>query len=494
MKRISFQYGLLLIAAVILRCVGLSSKSFGGDEYATVMMLQKDLWFILRGDFSVIGYFQPQGYYVLMMLWQYLFGSSDIALRSFSVSVSCVGLYFVYRLAKDFINEQKIAFIFMALLAFHPLAFMVAQLAMLYSLFFTLSVIHWYCFLRLEREGTLSNMALMILSSVLLLYTHYFGVLQVGMLGLFYLFRQPRRALLICLLIGLMFLPQASILYNHYQHVVTLDHPGSTAGVGYLLRLLRNGFGMALGESISPTNGLVGLYLLALSVITFIVFKHLKSLSQQTLFWEPLVYIAVILTAISYLQVSKPIYTVILLVPFCLILTIGLQNVKTQALRLFVFGGLISVQLIANYYWICGNKDQVHNAGYLIPYREIIEEYDRRVQRPEPILFYPPWVIQAYTRYSKKLERELIALDYTSYDRDLRDYLKENDTQAISFFSEYVTEKSRQSILEELQKKFTLMKKSEYLPNEHLAQYLRGQGRKKYSAFVVYQFSRKPSF
>ncbi|MBU0705538.1 MAG: glycosyltransferase family 39 protein, partial [Chloroflexi bacterium] len=168
-------YSLLLITlllAAVLRFYHLDVQSFWNDEGNSARIAERTLDLIVEG---AAGDIHPPGYYLLLHYWRATFGSSEFALRSFSVACGLMLVALTYLLGRRFFGE--ITGLMAAFLgAISPFAVYYSQEARMYALLGALSAASAYSLLHLlQKPGFFRKTWFLayVLTSAAGLYTHY---------------------------------------------------------------------------------------------------------------------------------------------------------------------------------------------------------------------------------------------------------------------------------------------------------------------------------
>lgn len=151
-------------------------QSFWRDEAFTALMIRSSFWDILK---ITSRDFNPPLYYYLIKVWSNLFGTSELALRNFSVICFLIGLYILYKISREIFSLGKFAtFILITLYLTSPNIFYLAFEARMYGLFSMLTLLliyYWY-----KRK----SIYFMITTSLILL-THYYSIFVISTIFLF---------------------------------------------------------------------------------------------------------------------------------------------------------------------------------------------------------------------------------------------------------------------------------------------------------------------
>jgi 4-amino-4-deoxy-L-arabinose transferase-like glycosyltransferase len=232
---------LVLLLALVLRLVNLN-QSLWLDEAVQAITAKESFSYIFQ---EILGDFHPPLYHFLMHFWVRLFGTSEIALRMPSVLFGVGTVYLVYKIAKQLsvISDQRsvgqkkpvtdnrslvtIAAIFMASAPFHIYYSQEARMYSMACFFATLSV---YFFIKVisyqasgisDRGSVTSNrwlVAKYLITTVLLIYSDYFGFLVLAAQLLILFLQKKYKFLVHCsLFIVLTYLPWIPMFIKQLQ-------------------------------------------------------------------------------------------------------------------------------------------------------------------------------------------------------------------------------------------------------------------------------------
>ncbi|MBL4709995.1 MAG: glycosyltransferase family 39 protein [Flavobacteriales bacterium] len=218
---------LFILIGAILRCYGFSDWSLSNDELSALHRLDYSSFSeLIEKGIWVDGH--PALVQVFLFYWTQFFGNSPLVVRLPFVLLSIGGLVYFYKLTCQILNKNAALFS-LALFIPSQLFVLYGQIARPYGagLFFILGF-SFYLFKFLKKDHRKRSILISIFFGIAASLSHYFatlGVLILLFLGLFYLNKRSFRGyLLICLGIGLLFLPHLTITLNHL----------SIGGVGWL--------------------------------------------------------------------------------------------------------------------------------------------------------------------------------------------------------------------------------------------------------------------
>jgi mannosyltransferase len=172
-----------MLLGLSLRLHGLNAEGLWLDEGGSVMKADADLKQFMSGRQP---YISPPFYYLLLGSWMKLFGTSEIFIRFPSVLFGTLSILMLYLIGKILFDNSS-GLIAAFLITISPFQIYFSQEARMYSLLLFLSLCSMYFFIDLVMHGAVINRGkakkikwgsscLYVLSSILLLYTHNFGI------------------------------------------------------------------------------------------------------------------------------------------------------------------------------------------------------------------------------------------------------------------------------------------------------------------------------
>jgi mannosyltransferase len=173
--------GIVILLSLCLRFYDLGGESYWYDEIIMVRVAQADLSSILHGG-------RPPVYVVLAHFWIELFGTSEEATRSLSALAGVFSIPIIYLIGKQLFSRNVgiISAFFMAISQFQ---IYYSQDFRYYSLFVLITLLSYYFYVIALRNGNIRNFILYVLFSVLLFYTHTFGIFVIAAQNLYFLLR-----------------------------------------------------------------------------------------------------------------------------------------------------------------------------------------------------------------------------------------------------------------------------------------------------------------
>ncbi|MHB8842485.1 MAG: glycosyltransferase family 39 protein [Candidatus Aquicultor sp.] len=120
--------------------------------------------------------FNPPLHFIILHFWMKVFGSSESSIRFVSLIFGVAALFMMYQLGKYLFNKE-IGIVSALLLALSRPNIYYSQEARGYSLMLFLTLVSFYFFLQLRNKKNATAPVCYLVSSILLLYTHMFGML-----------------------------------------------------------------------------------------------------------------------------------------------------------------------------------------------------------------------------------------------------------------------------------------------------------------------------
>jgi len=173
------RYSVALLAIVLiglfLRVYNLATQSFYWDEVFSAVTAQLTLPRIVAATAHDV---HPPLYFFILHYWVALFGASDFTIRFLSLLFAVLAIPMVYLLGRH-LFDKEVGLVGAFILAFSSFNIQYSQEARMYTLMLFLTLISMYFFVRFVERTSLAISVGYVLSTVLLLYTHVFGLLVV---------------------------------------------------------------------------------------------------------------------------------------------------------------------------------------------------------------------------------------------------------------------------------------------------------------------------
>jgi mannosyltransferase len=176
-----FIFSSIILLAAALRFYDLGGESYWYDEIIMVHVAQADLSSILHGG-------RPPVYVVLAHFWIRLFGTSEEATRSLSALAGVLCIPIIYLIGRRLFS-RNVGIISAFLMAISQFQIYYSQDFRYYSLFVLMTLLSYYFFVIALRNKNIGNFILYVVFSVLLFFTHTFGLFVIAAQNLYFLIR-----------------------------------------------------------------------------------------------------------------------------------------------------------------------------------------------------------------------------------------------------------------------------------------------------------------
>ena len=186
----------IIVLTFVLLLLGVFNQNLWFDEAYSVGLANQN-WgnLIISGAYDV----HPILYYMFLKVFTMIFGNSMIAFRIFSViPIVLLSIFSYTHIRKEF--GEKLGAYFAFILLFLPVTFHYGTQIRMYSLsmlFLAITAFYAYKAYK-ENERQRKNWILFAVFSVLSAYTHYFGLVTIGMINLtllYFIIRYKRELL-----------------------------------------------------------------------------------------------------------------------------------------------------------------------------------------------------------------------------------------------------------------------------------------------------------
>ena len=179
-----------IFAFVAMRMWRLTGVSLDGDEIFG-LLLARSKWHDLWAG-AVRDAIHPPLFYFLLKVWVRIGGESLLWLRLFPVTASVLCLPPLFFLCRDLQVPPGARNLAIGIASVHPYALFYAQHVRMYCLLMLFGLVSAWCFERYASDPSRNNLAGLTVANLLLVYSHYYGWLIVGLEFLYLLWRRQR--------------------------------------------------------------------------------------------------------------------------------------------------------------------------------------------------------------------------------------------------------------------------------------------------------------
>lgn len=165
----------------VFRFFDLGGESYWVDEIIMVRLASNNFASIVA---EISDTARPPMYVMAVHFWIELFGTSEVATRALSALFGTGSLVAMYLVGRELFNKQ-VALISLFLMAVSGYQIFYAQDLRYYSLFLLFTLLSFLFFVRLLKRQSYRNALFYIITTVLMFYTHTYGVFVMATQGLF---------------------------------------------------------------------------------------------------------------------------------------------------------------------------------------------------------------------------------------------------------------------------------------------------------------------
>lgn len=396
----------ILSLSLFLRIYDLASESLWFDEGDAIRVAHLNLPKIVEVHSQ--GNHAPL-YYFILHYWINLFGDSEFSTRFLSVIFGFFAIFMIYKVG-SLIFDKEVGILSSLILGLSVFHIHYSQEVKMYSLMPLLTLLSIYFFIKLLEEKSLITSSGYILSSILLMYTHVYGLFiimgqNIYLVALFLLSKElyklnfGRWILLQAILVAL-FAPWIRILIGQ----ISVVQNGFWIPVPSMLTILRTFFVYSEGSV------LLFFLFITLSYITIITSFPISFTILKVFYEKPNpnkinLLLAWLLTPIVFpfiiSQFSQPIYfsryTIGASLAFYLLVAYGIRNIKYTYVKLVIITIVIVFSLVNVWgYYTEVNKEQWRNVANYI---------DTNAQPGDLLLFSPGYCqTMIFDYYSKRTD------------------------------------------------------------------------------------------
>lgn len=171
-----FWLGLILLTALLLRLKGLNFQGLWGDELTSLVSCSPE-----RSFGRIIAHYQtdphPPLFFLVLHYWSMLFGYNEAGARLLVALIGTGSVWAIYYLGKECFSKNA-GLIGAAFTAVNFFNLYYSQEVRPYILLFLASALSYAFFIKLLREQSRRHVIYYSLWSVLLIYSHYFGLIM----------------------------------------------------------------------------------------------------------------------------------------------------------------------------------------------------------------------------------------------------------------------------------------------------------------------------
>jgi hypothetical protein len=356
---------LILLVGFFLRFYRLGFQSFWGDELHTAIEADPHLsWKELFAYLNCCDQHPPL-LFILERLVFALFGISEVTARTLPAIAGTLSIWVMYQLGKEFFSKA-LGLTAAILTCFNYFHIHYSQEARPYAFLFLFGALSFLYFIRLIRNPAGRTSILYCLFTVLVLYSHYFGLFasaaQAAIALLFVIWEGEQRKLLLkhlvisAIAIVICYLPWLSFL-------------SSMAGIeSFWIKPVDPGFALNFFHAYFGDSDLIKPFILLFLILALLRFFQNGNIQYASIrhdpysfafiicfLWITVTYLLPYLRSILVIPMLYARYTIVVLPAFIIVLAFGLEGIHNSKIRntlltVFCLLSLIDIGLVKRFY------------------------------------------------------------------------------------------------------------------------------------------------
>lgn len=326
-----------LLLNVLLRSVFLTAEPISHDEPFTIYFSQFDPTNIIK---YLSNYNNPPLYELLLHYWLRLFGDSIYSIRALPVLLSSISVIYLIKIGETFFNRW-VALMSACLHTLSTMAMWYSHDCRSYPLFMLLTLMSFYFFFLLlkQAENGYRKYGCYILNTILLLYSHYFGLLVLGLQlvnFIIYYYKYKKQflqfSISFCIIISA-FIPQL---------ITTIQRTSYSVSQGTWIKApvgIESIYNMLWSFSNEPVPTVICISILIIALIVFVFIYKTKMKNDFTLYAA--IWFALPLLGLFFISYKIPVflsrYLIFILPAYYLLIAICCQSIfKKPNLKIIV--------------------------------------------------------------------------------------------------------------------------------------------------------------
>lgn len=429
---------LIVLLGLALRIYDLGGESVWFDEAVSIDVSRLGFVEQIKWVAGPSKETNPPFYYMVLHLWIPVFGDSEFVSRLPSVVFGVLSIVLAYSVGRLLFGRRTglFAALIMAVSFFHV---KYSQEARGYTLMVFLTLVSFYSLLTMISGWKRRWAAVYILSSVLLCYTHYFGLFTILVQNIFCftLFLRRGRAgglgftrwILVQVTLGLLYIPGFILLVRRFSSVrgsFWIPEPhyrdlfyyfNDYAGSVYMLALL-TGFvllAIANSEKLRSVKGLKGLFAPADEAAPVKDITYGEKI-YLLLLWIAVPVIVPFVFSLIFTPIMVPRYAIVSSVGFYLLASAGMSVINRRPVLYAVTAVVILLSAAKLYRYYDGvDKHQ---------WREVVREIESNAGSGDYIIVFPFYETVSAEYYLKRDDLRIVPLrdKFPSYpDMEMHD-------------------------------------------------------------------------
>jgi len=412
-----FRFELMLIAILILgaflRIDDLNKESIWVDEAITVKFASSENFIqLIKDNIKEDPYHAPL-YYVVMHHWIKIFGGSEFSVRFPSVIFGLLGVFVIYKVGSLLFDKEAglIASLILAVSQYHV---QYSQEARMYSLLALLTLLSFYFFIKLIKDVNSRNLICYIVSSILLLYAHLYGLFFIVAQNIYVLSSLIssnshkavfKKWVLLQFVLLVLFVPQGIIDIKLAMGIKGGVYTSASWLPVPSLELIVSTFRDFIGSN------LLFLPFFLLMAFSIIPFKNLGNNGTPShnnkvyllLLWLVLPISIPYIASKLFVPLFHTRYAIGVSLALFLFVSKGIRDINQKHLKIIIISLIVGVSLSH----ILDYNETIHKQQW----REAMADMESHAEQEDLVLITPDWGRPAFDYYSKRTDMTKINMD-----------------------------------------------------------------------------------
>jgi len=429
----------IILLAIFLRLYAISDESYWYDEGLSINFAKLGVPQMIE-KLSTIE-IHPPFYYLALHYWMDLFGHSEFATRFLSAIFGILAVFMIYKLCL-LIFDKETAIISSLLLAVSTFHVYYSQEVRMYSFMPLLALLSVYFFLKLLERKSLADSVGYVISTTLLIYTHYMGVFIIFTQNIYFITllllskkdSRPNflRWIGLQIMVVLLFTPWLGGFINQMSRTM---NPPALDSMNTIPRLPPPKYSLLLIKRLfTQYSGtwLIARILLVLSAFSLVIIEKRRPFVK--LFKSNKIYLLSIwLLSPLVLPLIAPKFTRILYfgqyliansVALYILAARGISNIRFRYVKFVAVGVILVLSLV--------NTNELYTKVNKEPWQRAAKYIDKNARPGDLVIFNPPYYLDnAFNLYSKRTD--IVKIGFPSESAGTT-YVVENNIEELDRF------------------------------------------------------------
>lgn len=416
----------ILLLGLFLKIYDLSGESLWVDEGISIKTAHLTLPCLIKDRAS---HFHMPLYFIILRYWIRLFGESEFNVRFLSAIFGVLTVFMAYKLGKLIFDKETgiIASLLLALSTFHIHH---SQEARMYSMLAALTLCSFYFFIRLLKEKKIITSIGYVISSFLLIYTHYLGLCAIIVQNIYFAMRwflyvrgrkiapgkagsKPAEWLSLQVILTGLFMPWVNIVLSNTDISNFADR--MLGGRLYIHGFLMSKINTMVIFFYNWASRSVLLLCVFLLLSFLAILRYEKNKSGFNKIYLLLIWLSIPVIMVLFLLAAHkcwPKYSIVASLAFYLLAAKGLRGIKHAYVKKIIIGAIIIFSIFNIYHYSVKAYNQ--------QWREAVNYIDIHIKPDDLLLFLDTRLEYIFDYYSSK--EDSIKKEFFEKGKDIKNY------------------------------------------------------------------------